>query len=140
MVYTPKTKVNNASITKYLDTLEDSEKREDSYKLLNIFTDMSWEEGKMWWDSIIGFWNYSYEWKSCKWEWMRTGFSPRKTGISIYIMPWYGMKMEEFLEKLWKHSIGKSCLKIKRLSDIDIEVLKKIIQKWLEIMDLHYPR
>jgi hypothetical protein len=94
----------------------------------------------MWGSSIIGFGIYSYEGKSCKWEWMRTGFSPRKAGLSIYVMPWYDMGMEWFLEKLWRYKMGKSCLNIKKLSDIDLKVLEKIVKKWLDIMADKYPR
>ncbi len=139
-MYTPKTKVSDANVEKYLQVLEDETKRDEAFLLLDLFTKITGEEAKLWWDSIVGFWIYAYETKSCKWEWMRTGFAARKAGFSIYIMPWYDMGMEGLLQDLGKHKMWKSCLTIKRLTDIDIRILEKIIKKWFEIMEQKYPR
>lgn len=139
MIYTPKTQVNNANVKLFLKTIEDPQKQKQAFILLELFNKITWEKEKMWWSSIIGFGNYNYEWKSCKWEWMRTGFAPRKAGFSIYIMPWYNMGMQDLLNKLWKYKLGKSCINIKKLDDIDLEILGKIIKKWLIIMEKEYP-
>lgn len=141
MTYTPKTQVSDMNVQTFLESIEDEQKRKDSFVLLDMFTEISWEKAKMWWTAIIWFWTYSYESKSwCAGDWMRTGFSPRKNALSVYIMPWYDMWMESLLEKLGKHKMGKSCLTIKKLSDIDLKILEKIIQKWLDIMNEKYPK
>ena len=141
MVYTLKTQINDSDVNAFLNSIEDLQKKEDSFILLDMFSKISGEKPKMWWTSIIGFWLYSYVSKSrCVGDWMRTGFAPRKAGLSIYIMPWYDMGMEWLLEKLWKYKMWKSCLTIKKLSDIDLKVLEKIIKKGFDIMDEKYPK
>jgi len=140
MVYELKTQINDASVKDFLNTIEDEQKKEDSFKLLDIFTRVSGEEAKMWWSAIIGFGTYSYTnstWKD--YTWMRTGFSPRKAALSLYIMPGYNFEnMQELLWKLWKYKAGRSCLSIKKLSDIDMEVLEEIIVLGLKEMKEKY--
>ena len=140
MVYEPKTKVNNVDVGEFLNAVEDIQKREDSSKLLDMFTRITGEPAKMWGSSIVGFGSYHYKTASCEGDWMRTGFSPRKWALSIYVMPGYAFdKMPEYLDKLWKFKAGKSCLNIKKLEDIDMNILEKIVKKWLEIMEEKYP-
>lgn len=141
MVYKLKTQINNANVTDFLNSLEDQQKREDSFKLLDIFRRISQCEAKMWWSTIIGFGTYTYKYASGQtWDWMRIWFSPRKTGLSIYIMPGYNFsEIEILLSKLWKYKSGKSCLNIKKLSDIDLKVLEEIIHFWLKEMERMYP-
>ena len=139
MVYTPKTQINDADVESFLVSVEDTQKREDSFKLLEMFTQVSWEPAKMWWSAIVWFGSYHYKTTSCEWDWMRTGFSPRKGALSVYVMPGYNFnKMPELLDKLWKFKAGKSCLNIKKLEDINIDILEKIVKKWLEIMEEKY--
>ena len=140
MVYTPVTQINDDSVNDFLNNIEDLQKREDSFALLDLFSKISWEQAKMWWSAIVWFGSYSYASKSCAGNWMRAGFSPRKNALSIYIMPWYNMWMESLLEKLWKHKMWKSCLTIKKLTDIDLGILGQVIQKGLDIMDKQYPK
>ena len=137
MTYELKTKINDASVNDFINSIEDIQKREDSFKLLDMFTRLSWEEAQMWWSSIIGFWSYHYKYASGQeWDWMRTGFSPLKTALSVYIMPGYQFdEIQDLLNRLWKHKAGRSCLNIKKLSDINLKVLEKIIQfglRWYE--------
>jgi len=125
-----KTKANDKDVYEFLSELDDELKLEDSKKLINIFTDVTGFKALMWWDSIVWFWSYHYksERSTQEWDWPLTWFSPRKQNISIYIMPWFS-KYTNLLEKLWKHKISKwSCLYIKKLADIDIEVLKELIK------------
>ena len=139
MVYTPKTQINSANVKDFLNTVEDPIKREDSFKLLDMFTKISGEPAKMWWSSIVGFGSYHYKTTSCEWDWMRTWFSPRKWAISVYIMPGYNFdKMPELLENLGKYNAWKSCLNIKKLEDIDMKVLEEIVKKGLEVMEERY--
>lgn len=141
MSYELKTKLNDASVTKFLNTIEDTQKKEDSFKILDIFTEITWESAKMWWNSIIGFGTYHYKYASGQeGDWMRTGFSPRKTALTLYIMPGYQFdEMEDLLWKLGKYKTGKSCLYIKKLSDIDLKVLKQIIEWGWNDMKKKYP-
>ena len=140
MVYIPKTQINNADVEGFLNTIEDEQKRKDSFKLLEMFTRISGQPPKMWWSSIVWFGSYHYKTASCVWDWMRTGFSPRKWGLSVYIMPWYEFDwMSQLLEKLGKHKRGKSCLNIKKLDDIDMKILEEIVKKGLEVMEEKYP-
>ena len=141
MPYELKTKLNDANIKDFLATLENEQKKEDSFKILDIFQKITGEEAKMWWSSIIGFGSYHYKYASGQeWDWMRTGFSSRKTALTLYIMPGYQFdEMEELLWKLGKYKTGKSCLYIKKLSDIDLKVLEKIIKWWWEDMAKRYP-
>jgi len=138
MVYELKTKINDASIESFLSTVEDLQKREDAYRILDIMWKISWLEPKMWWTSIIGFGSYKYSYESGhSWESMLTWFSPRKTALTLYIMPGYNFD-DDLMSKLGKHKVGKSCLYIKKLSDVDIGVLEKIIERWIKHVRANY--
>jgi len=141
MVYKIKTQISNDNVRNFLETIKDTEKREDALILLEIFERISGYKAKMWWKTIIGFGTYHYQSKSgCEWDWMRTGFAPRAAGFSVYIMPWYELwNISELMDKLWKYKSWKSCLNIKKLSDIDIWILEKIIKAWLDDMKERYP-
>lgn len=137
MWYEIKTKVNDASVLDFLDSIEDTQKKEDSLVLLDIFSEITWEQAKMWWENIVWFWEYEYWWKVCSWKWMKTAFSPRKTGLSIYIMNWFeGYK--EIMKNLWKYKNWKSCLNIKKLDDIDLDLLKQMISSSFLYMTNEY--
>lgn len=141
MSYELKTKLNDASVIDFINSIEDETKRNDSLTLLEVFENVTWEKGRMWWENIIGFGDYTYSnstWK--QFNWMRTGFSPRKANLSLYIMPGYQFdKMTNLLEKLGKHKTSKgSCLYIKKLSDIDLKVLQEVIKFSLNIMEEKY--
>lgn len=125
-----KTKVNDASVKDFLNTIPEEIKRKDSFALLEIFEKITGEKAKMWGTSIVGFGKYHYksERSSQEGDWPLTGFSPRKQSLTLYIMPGFE-GVDAFLEKLGKHSTSKACLYIKRLSDIDENVLKKLIEK-----------
>lgn len=141
MVYELKTQLTDASVREFINAIEDETKREDCLKLLDMFTRVTGEQPKMWWSAIIGFGTYHYKYASGQeWDWMRTGFWPRKTGLSVYIMPGYDFdNMQELLWKLGKFKNGKSCLNIKRLEDIDIQVLEQMVIKGLDTMKKMYP-
>jgi hypothetical protein len=131
-----KTQKNNASPTAFIDQLEDEKKRQDSHALLKIFTEATGEKATMWGSSIIGFGQYHYKSDRSKQEgdWPLTGFSPRKQNISIYIMPGFD-SYEKLLSKIGKHKIsGGSCLYIKKLADIDTNILKQLIQDSVKLM------
>ncbi len=129
-----KTKVNDASVTDFLNSIEDEQKRKDSFEILKIMQRVSKEVAKMWGASIVGFGSYHYKGASGReGDWMLIGFSPRKQNITLYIMPGFE-RYPGLMKKLGKHSTGKSCLYIKRLSDVDIDVLKELMTESLKVM------
>jgi len=123
-----KTKVNNASVEKFIDSIKDEATRKDSYAILTIMKRVTRAAPKMWGSSIIGFGSYHYVYASGReGDWFLVGFSPRKQNLTVYIMG--GMKkVEKLLHKLGKYKASKgSCLYFKRLDDIDIRVLESVI-------------
>lgn len=125
-----KTKVNDASVIVFINSVGDDQRKKDAFELLSIFEKITREKGKMWGTSIIGFGMYHYksERSSQEGDWPLAGFSPRKQNLTLYVMPSYGV-IDDLLLKLGKNSISKGCLYIKRLSDVNMEVLKEIINK-----------
>ncbi|NKB37311.1 MAG: DUF1801 domain-containing protein [Gammaproteobacteria bacterium] len=133
-----KTKKNKASVREFIDSIEDSEKKKDCKQLATMMRKLSGKRAAMWGDSIVGFGEYHYKYKSGReGDWPVTGFSPRKQNISIYIMPGFS-KYKKQLAKLGKHKHSVSCLYIKRLSDIDVEALKEIVADSIERMTRMY--
>ncbi|MFK7933073.1 MAG: DUF1801 domain-containing protein [Saprospiraceae bacterium] len=126
-----KTIPNDLSVTDFIDAIEDDKKRVDSKRIIEILTEITDEVPKMWGGSIIGFGTYHYVYKSGReGDWMKVGFSPRKQNLTIYIMP--GLHyFEEELSRIGKHKLGKSCLYVKKLADIDEAVLREIVEKSL---------
>jgi len=134
-----KTTANEASVEVFLDSMKDDQKREDSYKILEMMKRLSGYEPKMWGGSIIGFGEYHYKYESGReGDMCRIGFSPRAQNLSLYFMPGY-QDFSEYLSRLGKHKLGKSCLYIKRLSDVDETVLEEMIVRDLEMMEEKYP-
>jgi nucleoid DNA-binding protein len=133
-----KTKKTEASVEEFLNGILDEQKREDSKKICGLMQNISGAEPKMWGASIIGFGTYHYKSKSGReGDWMRIGFSPRKQNLTVYIMNGFE-RYDELMAKLGKHKTGKSCLYIKRLSDIDLEVLKELINLSAEHFENKY--
>lgn len=135
-----KTKVNHKNPIEFLNKLTDEDRKNDSIKIMNIFSNISWYEPKMWGDSIIWFWSYHYKSERSKqeWDWPILWFSPRKQNITIYIMSGVSNYLDK-LEKLGKHKASKwSCIYIKRLSDIDLDILKEIVLDSISYMKNNY--
>ncbi|NJB87036.1 hypothetical protein GGR26_002813 [Lewinella marina] len=124
-----KTTPTSASPGDFLDTVEDPQKRADAYAVMNLMAEVTGEPPCMWGDSIVGFGTYRYRYASGReGEWMVTGFSPRKQNLTLYVMS--GLKREEeLLQQLGPHKHGKSCLYLKRLADVDREVLRELIAR-----------
>lgn len=126
---TNKTTETKKSVTAFLDSVNDKKKKEDSKKLVSMMEKITGEKAKMWGSSIIGFGKYRYRYASGRTgEFLRVGFSPRKQNLTIYIMPGY-QNYQEILSDLGPHKLGKSCLYIKSLDDINENVLKKLIKQ-----------
>ncbi len=134
-----KTQKTDADVLAFLQTVKPQQKQDDCHKILSMMGNISGLAPKMWGKAIIGFGDYHYKYDSGReGDSCRTGFSPRAQAISIYIMPGYTDFSEE-LSRLGKCKMGKSCLYIKRLSDIDEDVLREIIAKGLAVMEEKYP-
>ncbi len=122
-----KTKVNDASVEDYLNSVEDDSKRKDSFEILRLMEEVTKEPPKMWGASIVGFGSYHYKGAGGReGDWMLTGFSPRKQNLTLYLMGGF-TKFEDLLQKLGKHKTSAGCLYIKKLDDVDKKVLKELI-------------
>lgn len=138
MSYELKTKENDANVEDFLKTIEPEQKQKDCFTILELLKKKTKCEPKMWGENIIGFGNYEYSNSTGKkFGWFRTGFSPRKQNLTLYIMPGY-LEMDHLLKKLGKHKTGKSCLYIKKLDDVDMDVLEQIVQFGLDEMEERY--
>ena len=125
-----KTKQTSASVEDFINTVDNLQKRNDSFVLLQMMKTAIGEEPKMWGSSLIGFGNVRIKSPATGREvdWLRIGFSPRKANLSLYISG--NMKLyEPELEKLGKHKTGVGCLYINKLQDVDVKVLKELIKQ-----------
>jgi len=123
-----KTKQSSASVEDFINTVKDEQKRKDSFVLLEMMKKASGEEPKMWGNSLIGFGNKRYKSPSSGREvdWFLIGFSPRKANLSLYLMINHKEHAAE-IKKLGKHKTAGGCIYINKLEDIDLKVLKGMI-------------
>ena len=122
-----KTKVNNASVEKFISGVKDEEKRKDALTLLDLMKKTTKEEPKMWGSSIIGFGTYHYKGKSGReGDWFVTGFSPRKQNMTVYFCLGF-QHLAAHLKELGKFKTSVGCLYFNKLNDIDIKVLKEML-------------
>ena len=129
-----KTKVNDASVEDFLNTVEDRQKREDCFEILKMMKQVTKEKPKMWGTSIIGFGSYHYKGASGReGDWMLTGFSPRKQNLTLYLMGGFDLH-KDLLKKLGKHKTSVGCLYIKKLDDVDKKVLKALVTESVKTM------
>lgn len=126
-----KTKVYEASVDAFVDA-QPKEVAADCRTIIKLMMKATGEEPKMWGTSIVGFGRYRYKVASGReGEWFLTGFSPRKANLSLYILT--GLERNAaLLAKLGKHTLGKGCLYIKRLEDVDVKVLEELIIQGVE--------
>ena len=134
-----KTTETESSVIDFINAVENETKRKDAFQLLSIIQELTGFEPKMWGPSIIGFGSYHYKYDSGhEGDAPLAGFSPRKTAMTVYFyLP--EENREELLSKLGKHTSSKACIYIKKLTDIDIEILKKIILLSIEYTQKLYP-
>ncbi|MAT56373.1 MAG: hypothetical protein CMF23_00215 [Ignavibacteriae bacterium] len=133
-----KTKENKGNVDKFLNSVENEQKRNDSFLLLELMKKITKEEPKMWGNSIIGFGNYHYKYESGReGDWFLCGFSPRKQNLSIYLMCNFD-GLEDLLTDLGKYKKSVGCLYIKKLEDINIKVLEKMIKRAIQILKNKY--
>lgn len=128
-----KTKQTPVSVEKFINSVKEEQKRKDSFAILDMMKKASGEEPKMWGTSLIGFGNLRYKSPATGREvdWFRVGFSPRKANLSLHL----GLDIQQHataLKKLGKHKTGVGCLYINKLSEVDIKVLKGMIDAALK--------
>lgn len=129
-----KTKVNDASVEGFLKGIKDDTKRDDAFQILEMMKKVTRTEPKMWGASIIGFGDYHYKYESGReGDYFLTGFSPRKQNLTLYILGGFD-EHGELLDKLGKYSLGKGCLYIKKLEDVDTKVLKELVARSVKKM------
>lgn len=134
----PKTKPSKSSVVAFINKIPDAQKRADCSLLVGIMSKTTKSDPVMWGASIIGFGSYRYTYESGReGDWPIIGLSPRKQNLTLYIMPGFE-EYGDLLAKLGKHTTGKSCLYIKRLSDIDMPTLTKIVTKSIAKMKTTY--
>jgi hypothetical protein len=139
MMYELKMKENDRSVIEFIENVESLRKREDAYKLLDIFTETTGYPARMWGPSIIGFGAYHYKYESGhEGDAPLVGFSPRKAKISLYIVT-SDTKKELSLKDFGKHTSGKACVYINKVADIDVDVLKALISETITSMRETYP-
>ncbi|MCA0970187.1 DUF1801 domain-containing protein [Halobacillus litoralis] len=137
-MYELKTKENDSSVIEFIEKVEKPKKKEDAYRLLDLFTETSGYSAKMWGTSIIGFGSYHYKYPTGhEGDAPLVGFSPRKANFSLYFAT--GQERDDMLERLGKHKSGKACVYINKLDDVDAEVLKEMITSSINYLQSMYP-
>jgi hypothetical protein len=133
-----KTKPTEQTVTSFLESVPDEKVREDCFSLVKLMEKATGFPAKMWGTSIVGFGQYHYKYESGhEGDSCLAGFSPRKQNISLYVMGFD--KRPALLDKLGKHKAGKGCLYIKRLSDIDAQVLEQLVKDSATYLQQKYP-
>src|SRR5215211_9053838 len=128
-----KTIPTKTSVDKFLKGITDEKKRADCYQILKMMEHATKSKPKMWGTSIIGFGDAHYVYESGReGDWFIAGFSPRKQNLTLYMMGGF-RQFEDLMRKLGKHSMGKGCLYINKLEDVDTKVLKEIITKSVKV-------
>lgn len=134
-----KTAPTKVSVAGFLDAVADERKRNDGFRLIEIMKKITGAEPVLWGPSIVGFGSYHYKYESGhEGDSCLTGFSPRKEAIVLYVMPGFDTH-KDLLEKLGKHKAGKGCLYIKKLEDVDVNVLKELIKISVGHLKKKYP-
>ena len=121
-----------------MNSIADPQQKADARKVASIMRKVTCKRARMWGPSIVGYGTYHYQYASGReGDFMLTGFSPRKQALTVYIMAGFG-KYGALMKKLGKYKTGKSCLYIKRLSDVDEKVLQRLIDESVKYMRKNY--
>ena len=133
-----KTKPTEKTVDSFIATVEDDKVRADCYTIINLMEKVTGESHKMWGPAIVGFGKYTYKYESGRsGEICMTGFSPRKANITLYVLAGFPGQAK-LLDKLGKHTSGKGCLYIKKLDDINIDVLESLIKESIKFLKEKY--
>lgn len=134
-----KTKLNDASVADFLNAVKDEQARADCWAIVELMQKVTKAEPKMWGANIVGFGMYTYKYASGRTgDWPMVGFSPRKQNLTLYVMGGFE-DHDELMEKLGKFTCGKSCIYIKRLSDLHVPTLKKLLKASIKHILKIYP-
>lgn len=127
-----KTHKNEGDVQAFLAAIEDEQKRQDSQAIVALMQDVSGLEPRMWGVSIVGFGDYHYKYATGReGDTFQVGFSPRKQNLTIYLS--YGFdEQSALMDRLGKYKTGKACLYIKRLADVDLEVLRELVRQTVD--------
>lgn len=133
-----KTRPTGAAVGEFIDTVDDPTRREDTRTACRMMAEITGQPPEMWGPAIIGFGSYRYTYDSGRsGEWMRIGLSPRKQNLTLYIVDGFDA-YESIRSRLGKHSVGKSCLYVKRLADIDMDALRELVAaSWSHVGSMH---
>lgn len=127
-----KTKVTDGDVAAFLNAVPDEHKRRDSFAIVEMMKEVTGEEPKMWGTSIVGFGSVHYKYASGREGDMAVaGFSPRKQNLTLYLMGGFE-NYEDLLAGLGKYKLGKACLYINKLDDVDRDTLREMVQKSVE--------
>ena len=133
-----KTQPNAASVDGFLANLSDDKKRRDTYEIMDMMKKITGSPPMMWGPTIIGFGAYRYHYRSGRQgEWALTGVSPRARNVTVYIMPGFS-RVQHLMTKLGRYKIGKSCLYLNKLEDVDRAVLYELIEETVAHMKTQY--
>ena len=134
-----KTRPTASSVDAFIDTLDDERKRADCRNLARMMAEITGASGVMWGSSIVGFGSYHYRYASGReGDFFETGFSPRKRALTVYVMAGFSA-YGDLLGRLGKYSVGKSCLYVKRLADVDLDVLREMLTQSVSYIRAKYP-
>ena len=134
-----KTRPTKVSPAAFIATVDGDQRRKDCRELVTLMRDITGQPPRMWGPSIVGFDRYHYRYASGRdGESLLTGFSPRKQDLVLYLGP--GLDNKKLLAKLGKHKVGKGCLYVKTLDDIDRTVLRALVAESVAAMRHRYPR
>jgi len=131
--YELKTQKSDSDVYEFIDSVIDEQKRQDSLEIIRLMQEATGQPPKMWGKSIVGFGTYHYKGRSSEGDWMMVGFSPRKQNLTLYLSCDLD-ELQGLLNDLGKYTRGVGCLYVKRLRDIDKEVLKEIIKRGYDLV------
>lgn len=124
-----KTKATKESVTAFIDAVADETRRKDCKTVMKLMAEVTKEKPRMWGASIVGYGKYAYTYASGQsGEWPIVSFSPRKNDLTLYIMPGVDA-FPDLMSKLGKYKTGKSCLYLKKLADVDLGVLRELVEQ-----------
>jgi hypothetical protein len=127
-----KTQATEQSVEQFLHSVENKQMRDDCFQLVELMEDVTGEKATMWGTSIVGFGSYHYKYASGReGDFLLTGFAPRKSALTLYIMAGFE-RYDELMAQLGKYKTGKSCLYVKKLADIDTDVLRELVKQSAE--------
>ena len=134
-----KTQATDVSVSDFIAAVDHPTRKADAAVLDALFRKVTGWQPQMWGPTMVGYGSYHYVYDSGReGDFLATGFSPRMANLSIYIMPGYA-DFSEILSRLGKHKIGKSCLYINKLADVDLDVLEELIRAGLKDLDAKWP-